>query len=137
LIIAASRPARDSAAGGQRIDKAGADTGNFAALQGPGITLQEQRAEYGVANTKSAEKAAMQAEKHRARNVMLRSRMRGAIRKVTAAVAAGNGEQARAAYQAAVPVIDSLVNKRVIHRNQANRHKSRLASQLKALKSAK
>ncbi|MCC7463440.1 MAG: 30S ribosomal protein S20 [Gammaproteobacteria bacterium] len=87
-----------------------------------------------MANTKSAEKAARQAEKHRARNVMLRSRMRGEIRKVTAAVAAGQGEQARSAYQAAVPVIDSLVNKKIIHRNQANRHKSRLAAKLKGLK---
>ena len=71
------------------------------------LAIPEQRAEYSVANTKSAEKAALQAEKHRARNVMLRSRMRGAIRKVTAAVDAGNGEQARGAYQEAVPVIDS------------------------------
>lgn len=102
-----------------------------------GPALAEQRAEYSVANTKSAEKAAHQAEKHRARNVMLRSRMRGAIRRVTAAVATGDGEQARSAYQAAVPVIDSLVNKKVIHRNQANRHKSRLATKLKALKGSK
>jgi len=90
-----------------------------------------------VANTKSAEKAARQAEQNRTRNVMLRSRMRGAIRKVTAACAAGSNEQARAAYQAAVPVIDSLVNKKVIHKNQANRHKSRLAAKVKALKAAK
>jgi small subunit ribosomal protein S20 len=87
-----------------------------------------------VANTKSAEKAARQAEQNRGRNVMLRSRMRGAIRKVTAAVAGGDGVQARAAYQAAVPVIDSLVNKNIIHRNQANRHKSRLAAKVKTLK---
>lgn len=90
-----------------------------------------------MANTKSAEKAARQAEQNRTRNVMLRSRMRGAIRKVTAACAAGSNEQARAAYQAAVPVIDSLVNKKVIHKNQANRHKSRLAAKVKALKAAK
>jgi small subunit ribosomal protein S20 len=90
-----------------------------------------------VANTKSAEKAARQAEQNRARNVMLRSRMRGAIRKVTAACAGGSSEQARAAYQAAVPMIDALVNKKVIHRNQANRHKSRLAAKVKALKPAK
>jgi small subunit ribosomal protein S20 len=90
-----------------------------------------------VANTKSAEKAARQAEQNRTRNVMLRSRMRGAIRRVTAACAAGSNEQARAAYQAAVPVIDALVNKKVIHKNQANRHKSRLAAKVKALKAAK
>ena len=29
--------------------------------------------------------------------------------------------------------IDTLVNKRIIHRNQANRHKSRLAARVKAL----
>lgn len=90
-----------------------------------------------MANTKSAEKAARQAEQNRARNIMLRSRMRSAIRKVTAACAAGSREQARAAYQAAVPVIDALVNKKVIHRNQANRHKSRLAAKVKALPAAK
>ena len=90
-----------------------------------------------MANTKSAEKAARQAEQNRTRNVILRSRMRGAIRKVTAACAAGSNELARAAYQAAVPVIDSLVNKKVIHKNQANRHKSRLAAKVKALKAAK
>jgi small subunit ribosomal protein S20 len=87
-----------------------------------------------VANTKSAEKAARQSEQNRGRNVMLRSRMRGAIRRVTAACAGGSSEQARAAYQAAVPLIDSLVNKNVIHRNQANRHKSRLAAKVKAVK---
>jgi small subunit ribosomal protein S20 len=86
-----------------------------------------------VANTKSAEKAARQAETHRAQNVMLRSRMRSAIRKVVDAAAAGNKEVARANLQAATPVIDSLVNKKVIHRNQAARHKSRLSARVKAL----
>ncbi|HEX7417182.1 MAG TPA: 30S ribosomal protein S20 [Steroidobacteraceae bacterium] len=86
-----------------------------------------------MANTKSAEKAARQAEKHRARNVTLRSRMRSAIRKVGAAVAAGKKDDALASYQAAVPAIDALVNKRIIHRNKAARHKSRLAARLKTL----
>jgi len=86
-----------------------------------------------VANTKSAEKAAKQAEKHRARNVALRSRMRSAIRKVTDAVAKGDKEQAQGSYRSAVPVIDTLVNKHIIHRNQADRHKSRLAAHVKAL----
>ncbi len=86
-----------------------------------------------MANTKSAEKAARQAEKHRAHNVTLRSRMRTAIRRVSDAVAKGNKEEAQASYKAAVPVIDTLVNKRIIHRNQAARHKSRLAARVKAL----
>ncbi|MGB8327316.1 MAG: 30S ribosomal protein S20 [Steroidobacteraceae bacterium] len=87
-----------------------------------------------MANTKSAEKAARQAEKHRARNVPLRSRMRTAIREVTAAVAAGKKTDAQAAYKAAVPFIDTLVTKHIIHRNKAARHKSRLAARIKLMK---
>src|SRR5215469_3045836 len=86
-----------------------------------------------VANTKSAEKAAHQAEKHRARNVALRSRMRTAVRTVTAAIASGDKEAARTSYQKAVPEIDSLVGKQIIHRNKAARHKSRLAARIRAM----
>jgi small subunit ribosomal protein S20 len=86
-----------------------------------------------VANTKSAEKAARQAEKHRARNVALRSRMRTAVRNVTAAIAGSNKEAARTSYQNAVPVIDSLVSKQIIHRNKAARHKSRLAARIRTM----
>lgn len=86
-----------------------------------------------MANTKSAEKAARQAEKHRARNVSLRSRMRTAVRNVTAAISAGNKEAARTTYNVAVPVIDSLVSKQIIHRNKAARHKSRLSARIRAI----
>lgn len=86
-----------------------------------------------MANTKSAEKAARQAAKHNARNVALRSSARSAIRKVLASVAAGNKAEATAKYREAVAVVDSLVNKRLIHRNKASRHKSRLAAKIKAL----
>jgi small subunit ribosomal protein S20 len=86
-----------------------------------------------VANTKSAEKAARQAEKHRARNVALRSRMRTAVRNVTAAITSGSKETATSTYKEAVPVIDTLVNKQIIHRNKAARHKSRLAARIRAM----
>ena len=86
-----------------------------------------------MANTKSAEKAARQAEKHRARNVALRSRMRTAVRNVTTAIAGGNKDAAAASYRMAVPVIDNLVNKQIIHRNKAARHKSRLAARIRAM----
>jgi small subunit ribosomal protein S20 len=86
-----------------------------------------------VANTKSAEKAARQAEKHRARNIALRSRMRSALRKVAASIAAGNKETARASYQEAVPMIDTLVTKKIVHRNKAARHKSRLAARIRKM----
>lgn len=86
-----------------------------------------------MANTKSAEKAARQAVAHRERNVALRSRMRTAIRKVIDSAAAGKKAEAEANYKAAVPLIDTLVNKNIIHRNQADRHKSRLAVRVRAL----
>ena len=86
-----------------------------------------------MANTKSAEKAARQAEKHREHNVTLRSRMRTAIRRVNDAVAKGDKKEADTSYRAAVPLIDTLVNKKIIHRNQADRHKSRLAVRVKGI----
>jgi len=86
-----------------------------------------------VANTKSAEKAARQAEKHRTRNVALRSRMRTAVRNVTTAVVSGKKDVAQSSYNQAVPIIDSLVSKQIIHRNKAARHKSRLAARIRAM----
>jgi small subunit ribosomal protein S20 len=86
-----------------------------------------------VANTKSAEKAARQAQKHRVRNIALRSRMRSALRKVLAAIATGNQESARSSYAEAVPAIDTLVTKKIVHRNKAARHKSRLAARIRQM----
>ncbi|MEZ5458297.1 MAG: 30S ribosomal protein S20 [Steroidobacteraceae bacterium] len=86
-----------------------------------------------MANTKSAEKASRQAVKHNARNTALRSNARSAIRKVLAAVATGNKAEATASYRKAVAVVDSLVNKRLVHRNKASRHKSRLNARIKAM----
>lgn len=84
-----------------------------------------------MANTKSAEKAARQAIKHRTANVALRSRLRSAIRKATEATS-GDAEAARAGVKAAQPVIDAMASKGLIHRNKAARHKSRLAAKAKA-----
>ena len=86
-----------------------------------------------MANTKSAEKAARQAQKHRVRNIALRSRMRSALRKVLAAIATGNQESARSSYAEAVPAIDTLVTKKIVHRNKAARHKSRLAARIRQM----
>ena len=86
-----------------------------------------------MANTKSAEKAARQAIKHRGSNVALRSRLRTAIRKVVDTAATGKKEEATAAFKAAQPVIDGMVTKGLIHRNKAARHKSRLNAKVKAL----
>ncbi|HVC02127.1 MAG TPA: 30S ribosomal protein S20 [Steroidobacteraceae bacterium] len=86
-----------------------------------------------MANTKSAEKAARQSTKHRARNDALTSQLRTAIRKAALAVKSGKQDEALAALAEATPVIDGMVNKGIIHRNKAARHKSRLTKQVRAL----
>lgn len=86
-----------------------------------------------MANIASAKKRARQAEKHRAHNASLRSRLRTLIKKVVLAVDAGEIDKAQAAFREAVPVIDSSVNKGLIHRNKAARSKSRLSARIKAL----
>ena len=79
-----------------------------------------------MANSTSARKSARQAEKRRLHNMGLRTRLRTHVKNVAKAVAAGDAEGMRAAYKKAVPVIDSGVNKNLIHKNKAARHKSRL-----------
>ena len=86
-----------------------------------------------MANTKSAEKRARQALASRTQNVTQRSKVRSAVRKVVAAIQSGNKAEATAALKAATPIIDAMARKRLIHRNKAARHKSRLARQAKAL----
>jgi len=61
----------------------------------------------------------------------LRSKMRTHIKAVIAAVE--NKDEAAAAYKAAVPVIDSMINKGIVNKNKAARHKSRLNKMVKAL----
>ena len=86
-----------------------------------------------MANIKSAKKRARQSEKRRRHNAGLRSMVRTYIKKVVLAVEAGNKETAQKAYLEAVPVIDRMVTKGIIHKNKAARHKSRLSDHIKDL----
>ena len=86
-----------------------------------------------MANSPQAKKRARQAEKRRTQNNGQRSLVRTVIKKVTAAVDAGDAEKAQAAYNSAVPVIDRMADKGILHKNKAARHKSRLNSHVKAL----
>lgn len=86
-----------------------------------------------MANSAQARKRARQAEKRRQHNVALRSRMRTFIKKVDAAIEGGDQAAAKDAFNNAQPYIDGLVNKGLIHKNKAARHKSRLNAAIKAL----
>ena len=86
-----------------------------------------------MANSAQAIKRARQAENRRQRNTSQRSSMRTSIKKVIAAINAGDREAASQAYAAAVPVIDSAAGKGLIHANKAARHKSRLNQHIRSI----
>lgn len=87
-----------------------------------------------MANIKSAQKRAKQADLRRAHNMSLRTEVRTAIKNVKKAVAAGNKDNATKALTESQRVIDRIVAKGVLHRNAGDRHKSRLAHALKGMK---
>jgi small subunit ribosomal protein S20 len=86
-----------------------------------------------VANSKQSAKRARQGEKRRQHNVALRSRMRTAIKSVLTAVQDGNTDEANTLYKAAVPQIDTMVNKGLVHKNKAARTKSRLNARIRGI----
>ena len=86
-----------------------------------------------MANNPQAKKRARQAEAARGRNASQRSMYRTYLKRVNAAVEAGDKEAAAAALADAVPILDRLVGKGILHRNKAARHKSRLHAQIQAL----
>jgi len=95
--------------------------------------LENESGVLRVANIASAKKRARQGEKLRLHNASQRSMLRTQIKKVISAIESKDKEAAQTAYQAAVPVIDAMVSKGIIHKNKAARHKSRLNSHVKAL----
>lgn len=86
-----------------------------------------------MANSPQAKKRARQAEKRRTHNASMRSMVRTYLKKVNAAISSGDSTAAQSAYNTAVPVLDSMADKGIIHKNKAARHKSRLNAQVKAL----
>lgn len=86
-----------------------------------------------LANSPQAKKRARQAVKRRAHNTSMGSMFRTYVKKVVYAIEAGDKAQAEEAFKAAVPVIDSVCNKGMIHKNKAARHKSRLNSRIRAM----
>lgn len=86
-----------------------------------------------MANSPQAKKRARQADQARTRNASQRSMVRTYIKKVVAAIEAGEHKVAQEAFQAATPVIDRFADKGILHKNKAARIKSRLNAKVKAL----
>ncbi|NLG51442.1 MAG: 30S ribosomal protein S20 [Chloroflexi bacterium] len=87
-----------------------------------------------MANIKSAIKQMRQNEKRRARNRMVRSSTRTAMKKANILIASGDEQEATDAVRQAISALDKAAQKGVIHPNNAARHKSRLMKKLEAAK---
>ena len=86
-----------------------------------------------MANSLQAKKRARQAEDARQRNAGQRSAMRTTVKKLQAAIESGDKKLAAEAYKAAVPALDKMARKGIIHKNAAARSKSRLNNAVRAL----
>jgi small subunit ribosomal protein S20 len=86
-----------------------------------------------MANSKQARKRARQSTVRNALRSSQRSRVRSAIKSVRKAIAAGDTAAAQAVFRSATKVMDSLADKKVVHKNSAARNKSRLAAAIKAM----
>ncbi|MEO6212139.1 MAG: 30S ribosomal protein S20 [Vicinamibacterales bacterium] len=83
-----------------------------------------------MASHASALKAHRQNLVQRERNRAMRTRLRGALRTMRAAVDAGDPAQLKDALRDTVSLVDKMAAKGVIHRNAAGRYKSRLATRV-------
>lgn len=86
-----------------------------------------------MANTAQARKRARQSVALNMHNTSLRSMLRTSIKRVRAAVAAGDKALAGEVLRKTTSVIDSVADKKIIHKNKASRQKSRLSAAVKAL----
>ncbi|MBI4185151.1 MAG: 30S ribosomal protein S20 [Proteobacteria bacterium] len=86
-----------------------------------------------MANHPSAKKRHRRAEKRTVVNHARLSRIRTFLKRVEAAIAAGDKEQAVAAFRLAQPELMRGVSKGLVHRNTSARTLSRLSARIKAL----
>ena len=89
-----------------------------------------------MANHASAKKRAKQNPKRAKINSARRNRIKTFVKKIEAAITAGDPEAAAAAFKAAQPEIMRGVSKGIMHKKTASRKLSRLSAKLKADKTA-
>ncbi len=83
-----------------------------------------------MASHASALKAHRQSLKNREHNRQFRSRLRGALKAVRAAIDGKDLAGAKNALKDTISLIDRMASKGVIHRNAARRYKSRLQTRI-------
>ena len=82
----------------------------------------------------SAEKRQRQSEKHRFRNRTAKSRVKTEIKKYLLTIDQKDEAQAESQYRYVVSLIDTAAGKKIYHKNNAARKKSRLYAHLQKLK---
>ena len=86
-----------------------------------------------MANIKSAKKRVLVIEKKTMRNKAIKSALKTQVKKFLAAVEANDKELATKLFPETVSAIDAAVTKGVLHKNNANNRKAKLAIKLNAL----
>jgi len=84
-------------------------------------------------NHKSAEKRDRQNARRNAINTTSRTKLRTQIKKLRAAISSGDAQTAQQLLPATIAEIDKSIQKGVLHRNAAARHKSRLTLSVNSL----
>ncbi len=87
-----------------------------------------------MANTSSSRKSARQQAKRRIHNTGMRSRMRTSMKRLIQAVSENcDREAAEKKFRHACSLLDSGINKHLIHKNKVARHKSQLNKYLQKI----
>lgn len=89
-----------------------------------------------MANTKSARKRVRTNERNRIINRPYRSASRTLVKRAELAIAAGDQDVATEAFNRAIAMLDRAYSKKVVHKNNVARRKSRLMGKFNAAFSA-
>ena len=84
-------------------------------------------------NIKSAKKRVLVTEKKTRQNKAIKSALKTSIKKFLNAVNSGDKETANTLYPETVSAIDSAVTKGILHKNNANNKKAKLAKKLASM----
>src|SRR3954471_13441237 len=85
-----------------------------------------------LASHEAALKAHRQSLKNRERNRQFRSRLRGSLKSIRAAIDGNDLTAAKSALKQTISLIDKMASKGIIHHNAAGRYKSRLTTRIAA-----
>lgn len=86
-----------------------------------------------MANIKSAKKRILVNETKAARNKAIRSKVKTSVKKVDAAISAGDKAAAQASLVNAITEIEKATSKGVFHKNTSSRKVSRLTKSVNAM----